>query len=231
VRPSVPHAGRHAQTFAAALAALILGGAALLASPWSSESGDSTPPVDALFTAVSAASVTGLVTVDTGTHWNRLGEAVILILIQAGGLGFMVGASIILQALRRGTTRLSDVLLIKEGAPTLSLREAATLSRHIVVFTFAAEAIGAAVLTLRFRQDMPLPDAIWFGVFHAVSAFCNAGFDLQGSFVSLAPYRESLVVNGASCCLSRRVPSPTSCSRTSRPAAVGAGSRSIRNSS
>lgn len=196
-RPEVPHPGRHAQTFVAALAALILGGAALLASPWASESGDATPPIDALFTAVSAAAVTGLVTVDTETHWNRLGEAVILILIQAGGLGFMVGASIVLQALRRGTTRLSDVLLIKEGAPTLSLREAAVLSRHIVIFTFAVEAIGAVVLTLRFRQEMPLPEAIWFGVFHAVSAFCNAGFDLQGGFVSLAPYRESLVVNGA----------------------------------
>jgi trk system potassium uptake protein TrkH len=196
-RPAVPHPGRHAQVFTAALAVLILGGAALLASPWASESGDSTPPIDALFTAVSAAAVTGLVTVDTATHWNRLGEAVILVLIQAGGLGFMVGASIVLQALRRGTTRLSDVLLIKEGAPTLSLREAATLSRRIVVFTFATEAAGAVVLTLRFRQDMPLPEAIWFGVFHAVSAFCNAGFDLQGGFVSLAPYRESLVVNGA----------------------------------
>ena len=137
-RPDVPHPGRHAQTFTAALAVLILGGAALLASPWTSESGHSTSPVDALFTSVSAAAVTGLVTVDTATHWNWLGEAVILILIQAGGLGFMVGASIVLQALRRGTTRLSDVLLIKEGAPALSLHEAVVLSRRIVVFTFAS---------------------------------------------------------------------------------------------
>ena len=196
-RPEVPGPGRHAQTFVAALAALVLGGAALLASPWTTESGEPTPPIDALFTAVSAAAVTGLVTVDTGTHWNVLGEVVILVLIQAGGLGFMVGASIVLQALRRGATRLSDVLLVKEGAPTLSLREAAVLSRRIAVFAFAAEAAGAAVLTMRFRRDMPLPEALWFGVFHAVSAFCNAGFDLQGGYVSLVPYRESVVVNAA----------------------------------
>jgi trk system potassium uptake protein TrkH len=195
--PPPPHPGRHAQTFVIALAAIILVGTALLASPWTTESGAATPAVDALFTAVSAVAVTGLVTVDTATHWNRLGEAVILVLIQIGGLGFMVGASLVLQALRRGTTRLSDVLLIREGAPSLSLREAAVLSRHIVLFTFAVEAIGAIVLTLRFWQDLPLSEALWFGVFHAVSAFCNAGFDLRGAFVSFIPYQDSLVINVA----------------------------------
>jgi trk system potassium uptake protein len=195
--PPPPSPGRHAQTFVLALAAIILVGTALLASPWTTESGTATPPVDALFTAVSAVAVTGLVTVDTATHWNRLGEAVILVLIQIGGLGFMVGASLVLQALRRGSTRLSDVLLIREGGPALSLREAAVLSRRIVVFTFAVEAVGAVVLTLRFWQDMPLPEALWFGVFHAVSAFCNAGFDLQGAFVSFISYQDSLVINGA----------------------------------
>jgi trk system potassium uptake protein len=195
--PPPPHPGRHAQMFVAALAVIILVATALLASPWTTESGAATPAVDALFTAVSAVAVTGLVTVDTATHWNRLGEAVILVLIQIGGLGFMVGASLLLQALRRGASRLSDVLLIREGAPTLSLREAAVLSRRIVVFTFAVEAVGAAVLTLRFWQEMPLPDALWYGVFHAVSAFCNAGFDLQGEFVSLIPYQDSIVINVA----------------------------------
>ena len=180
-----------------ALVVIILAGTALLASPWTTESGNTTPPVDALFTAVSAVAVTGLVTVDTATHWNGLGEAVILVLIQIGGLGFMVGASLVLQALRRGSNRLSDVLLIREGAPTLSLREAAVLSRRIVVFTLAVEVAGAVVLTLRFWQDMPLAEALWFGLFHAVSAFCNAGFDLQGGFVSLIPYQDSLVINVA----------------------------------
>jgi trk system potassium uptake protein TrkH len=167
----------------------------LLASPWTTERGERTPLVDALFTAVSAVAVTGLVTVDTGSYWNRFGQAVILGLIQIGGLGFMVGTSIVLQALRRGATRLSDVLLIREGAPTLSLRDAVVLSRHIVVFTLAVEGAGAIVLTLRFWQEMPFSEALWFGLFHAVSAFCNAGFDLQGDFVSLIPYQDALVIN------------------------------------
>lgn len=197
-KPSLPpHPGRHAQTFTLALVAIILLGTALLTSPWTTANGERTPPVDALFTAVSAVAVTGLVTVDTATHWNAFGEAVILLLIQAGGLGFMVGASIVLQTLRRGTTRLSDVLLIREGAPTLSLRDTVGLSRRILVFTFATEAVGAVVLALRFWQDMPLGRALWFGVFHSVSAFCNAGFDLQGEFASLVPYQDSVVVNGA----------------------------------
>lgn len=194
---TLPDPGRHSQMFIAAVTLIILGGTALLASPWTTESGQATPLIDAFFTAVSAAAVTGLVTVDTATHWNVFGEAVILALIQIGGLGFMVGASVVLQVLRRGSSRLSDALLIRESAPTLSLRDAVLLSRRIAVFTLVTEAVGALILTLRFWQDMPLSDAAWFGLFHAVSAFCNAGFDLQGEFVSLIPYQESLVVNGA----------------------------------
>jgi trk system potassium uptake protein TrkH len=193
--PELPHPRRHARTFILSLAAIVAIGAALLATPWTTRSGTATHPVDALFTAVSATAVTGLVTVDTATHWNGFGQAVILLLIQVGGLGFMVGASIVLQALRRGTTRLSDLLLVKEGGPELSLREAVVLSRHIVIFTLATESVGALALTVAFWGELPFPQALWHGVFHAVSAFCNAGFDLQGNFVSLTPYQSSLVVN------------------------------------
>jgi trk system potassium uptake protein TrkH len=171
-------------------------GTALLATPWTTESGESTPTIDALFTAMSASAVTGLVTVDTQTHWNFFGELVILILIQTGGLGFMVGASLILQTLRRGQTRLSDVLLVQDGAPTLSLREATDLAGRIIRFTVTVEAIGALFLTVRFSQDMPIARAIWYGTFHSISAFCNAGFDLQGHFQSLIPYQSSLLING-----------------------------------
>jgi trk system potassium uptake protein TrkH len=175
--------------------ALVIGlGALLLMLPWVTEDGAATPPVDALLTAVSAACVTGLVTVDTASHWNRLGEALVLLLIQAGGLGFTVGASLILQVLRRGTS-LRDALLLQDGAPTLSLREAVDLSKRIIRFTVLCEAVGALLLTARFAADMPLDRALWHGVFHAVSAFCNAGFDLQGGFASLLPYRDSLWVN------------------------------------
>jgi trk system potassium uptake protein TrkH len=193
-RPDIPNVRRHSKLFAAVLLGLILFSAFLLATPVASRSGESTPFVDALFTAVSAACVTGLVTVDTRDHWNVAGQAVILLLIQAGGLGFMVGASLILRMLQRGQIGLRETLLLQDGAPTLSLREAAELSRRIVVFTFAVEGAGALVLALRFMRDMPVHLALWHGVFHSVSAFCNAGFDLQGGFVSLTTYQSSWVV-------------------------------------
>lgn len=192
---NLPHPGKHAQTFILALLVVIGLGTTLLSLPLTTRTGHPTPVVDALFTAVSAVAVTGLATVDTATHWNLPGQVVILILIQIGGLGFMVGASIVLQVLRRGSTRLSDHLLVREGGPTVSLHEAGILARRIALFTLAVEAIGASALTLRFAQDMPVPEAAWFGLFHAVSAFCNAGFDLQGGFVSLIPYQDSLAIN------------------------------------
>ncbi len=195
-RPAVPSARRHAQLFVLAFAALVLGGATLLALPWTAADGRPMPPVDALFTAVSAACVTGLVTVDTATHWNRFGQVVILVLMQGGGLSFMVGASIVLQALRRGVS-LRDALLLRDGEPALSLREAVDLSRRILRFTLAVEAVGTVALALGFWLDRGLafPRAAWFGLFHAVSAFCNASFDLSGGFRSLTPYRDTIWLN------------------------------------
>lgn len=194
-RPDIPNARGHAKIFALALLGVMAIGTLLLATPWTTESGNATPLDDALFTAVSAAAVTGLVTVDTQSHWNFAGELVILLLIQSGGLGFMVGASLVLQTLRRGQTRLSDAVLIQNGAPTVSLREAGYLARRIVRFTLITETIGAALLTVRFSREMPLPEAIWQGTFHAVSAFCNAGFDLQGGYLSLIGYQADVWVN------------------------------------
>jgi Trk-type K+ transport system membrane component len=194
-RPEAPNVRSHAKIFALSLLAIVALGTLLLATPWTTESGTATSFDDALFTAVSAAAVTGLVTVDTQAHWNFAGELVILCLIQAGGLGFMVGASLVLQTLRRGQTRLSDAILIQNGAPTLSLQEAGYLARRIVRFTAVTEACGALLLTARFARDMPLPEALWHGTFHAISAFCNAGFDLQGGYLSLIPYQTSVWVN------------------------------------
>jgi trk system potassium uptake protein TrkH len=194
-RPVIRSAAGNAKRFVLALLAVVAIGTVLLATPWTTESGETTPVVDAFFTAVSATAVTGLITVDTQTHWNFAGELVILALIQTGGLGFMVGASLLLQALRRGQTRLSDVLLVQDGAPTLSLREAHDLSGRIVRFTMLVEAAGAILLTIRFSRDMPLHDAIWYGTFHSISAFCNAGFDLLGGFQSLSPYQTSIWIN------------------------------------
>lgn len=194
-RGDAPSVIGHSKLFVAVLLAVVLGGAGLLATPWVTESGVRTPVVDAFFTAVSATSVTGLVTVETQDHWNFWGELVILMLIQLGGLGFMVGASLILLMLRRGQERLDDALLVQNGSPALTLQEASHLSGRIVRFIVAVEAAGALLLTVRFAQDRPLAEAIWLGVFHAVSAFCNAGFDLQGGYVSLVPYATSPWVN------------------------------------
>ena len=194
-RPVVRSAAGNAQRFVFALLAVVVIGTALLATPLATESGNSTPVIDALFTAVSATAVTGLITVDTQTHWNLFGEIVILALIQTGGLGFMVGASLVLQTLRRGQTSLSDALLVRDGAPTLSLQEAHELIGRIIRFTIAVEACGAVLLTIRFSRDMSLHEAAWYGAFHSISAFCNAGFDLLGGFESLARYQSSIWVN------------------------------------
>jgi trk system potassium uptake protein TrkH len=168
----------------------------LLATPWVTRSGDRTPLIDALFTAMSAFSVTGLVTVDTDTHWNFLGQLIILVLIQVGGLGFMVGASLILRILARaGRGSLRYALLVQDGSPTLSMSEAIDLSRRIVRFTLLAELVGAILLSARFAVDAPLHLAVWRGIFYSVAAFCNAGFDLQGNFESMIDYRESVWIN------------------------------------
>ena len=193
LRREIPNVRTHAKRFVAGYTAIVVLGAFLLMLPWAAENREPTAPIDALFTAVSASAVTGLVTVDTATHWSFFGELVILVLIQLGGLGFMVGASLVLLSLRRGAT-LRDTLLLRDGAPTLSPKEAQDLSWHILRFTLLCEAVGAVVLSLRFMADRPAPEAIWHGIFHSISAFCNAGFDLQGAFASLAGYRESWVV-------------------------------------
>jgi len=189
-----PSVQLHAKRFILAYIAIVIVGATLLGFPFATEHDVQTRPIDALFTAVSASAVTGLTVVDTQDHWSFFGELVILILMQIGGLGFMVGASLILVSLGRGGS-LRDALLLQDGSPTLSLREAVGLSRRILIFTFSIETIGAVMLTLRFWRDEPFPVALWWGIFHAVSAFCNAGFDLMGGFRSMAPYETSPWIN------------------------------------
>jgi trk system potassium uptake protein TrkH len=172
-----------------AFVVLIAAGTAVLATPWVTRAREPTPVIDAFFTAVSASSVTGLVVVDTLEHWNWFGQLVVLTLIQIGGLGFSVGASILLQMLRRGagSYTLRDEMLLKDGAPALSLREAVALAERIIRFTLIVEGAGAVILATWFATaaDMHLLDALWNGLFYAIAAFCNAGFDLAGGFLSL----------------------------------------------
>lgn len=189
---SVPNPSLHAKQFAIAVAVVILLGTLLLMLPFASESGESTSFIDALFTSISATSVTGLVTVDTQAHWSLFGEIVILAMIQLGGFGFMVGTSLIIIALGRGTS-LRAALMMQDGSPTMTLRDVTTLSIKILKFIIVTEAIGAVLLTIHFLQYETWGNAIWFGVFHAISAFCNAGFDLQGDYESLAEHSNSVL--------------------------------------
>jgi trk system potassium uptake protein TrkH len=193
------NARRHSQLFVLGLVIIAVVGTALLSLPWVTRSGERTPLVDAFFTSVSASSVTGLSVVDTLDHWNRWGQVVLLALVQAGGLGFTVGASILLQMLRRGASAytLRDEMLLKDGSPALSIQEAVALAGEIVRFTFAVEAIGAIALTLWFSlaARMGPLDAFWNGLFYAVCAFCNAGFDLSGRFASVRPAVSNVWIN------------------------------------
>jgi trk system potassium uptake protein TrkH len=178
------NARRHSQLFLLALGIITLIGTLLLALPWVTRSGQRTAIIDALFTAVSASTVTGLSVVDTFEHWNVGGQFVVLLLVQTGGLGFMVGASILLQMLRRGASSYSlrDEMLLKDGSPALSIQEAVALARAITRFTFVVEGIGAGAIALWFATagQLAAHEALWNGVFYAVAAFCNAGFDLTG---------------------------------------------------
>lgn len=176
------------------LIVLVTCGAVLLSLPISSNTGQSTSWVDAWFTSASALSVTGLAVVDTKTHWSLFGQSVILALIQIGGLGFMVGASLLLAMFRRGES-LRDQLLLHDGSPTLDVGSSRAIAYRTMKFTLLAEAIGASILTLRFSRVEPWPSALWDGIFHAISAFCNAGFDRMGGGQSLAGYADSRVVN------------------------------------
>jgi trk system potassium uptake protein TrkH len=175
--------------FVLGFAACIGVGAAVLTLPVAAASGRWTPILDALFTATSAMCVTGLVVVDTGTYWSRFGQVVILLLIQLGGLGFMTSSTLLLLLLRREVT-LRDRILLREALGGVGLGSVAHLARKIMLFTLVAEVAGSIVLSLAFLRDLDLREAVWWGVFHSVSAFNNAGFDLVGEFRSLVPYNQ-----------------------------------------
>jgi trk system potassium uptake protein TrkH len=173
--------------FVYGFAALILVGAGVLMLPISSASGQWTAALDALFTATSAVCVTGLVVVDTGTYWSGFGQAVILVLFQVGGVGFMTSSTALLLLSGRRTT-LRERLLLREALGTDELGSVVTLARNVIIFTFIVEGVGAAFLALRFLGEVEAPRALWWGVFHAVSGFNNAGFDLFGQSRGLADY-------------------------------------------
>ncbi|MBE6183998.1 TrkH family potassium uptake protein [Heyndrickxia ginsengihumi] len=165
----------------------ILIGTLLLTLPISTKDGNGLPLINALFTATSATCVTGLVVVDTGTTFTYFGQVVILCLIQIGGLGFMSFATLLSFLLGKKIS-LRERLILQESFNSLTLEGIVRLVKRILVFTFVIEFVGGVILSIRFAMDMPIGRAIWFGFFHAISNFNNAGFDIIGHFKSLTDY-------------------------------------------
>ncbi|OPJ59058.1 TrkH family potassium uptake protein [Clostridium oryzae] len=181
------------QILAIGFAVTILIGAVLLTLPVSASNGRYTSFIDSLFVSTSAVCVTGLVTVDTGTHWSYFGKTIILILIQIGGLGFMSFATLFALILGKRIT-LSDRLVMQEAMNSFKLQGLVKLAKYILVFTFSVEAIGAFLLSTQFIQDFGVLKGIYYGIFHSVSAFCNAGIDLLGEFTSVTSYSNNWIV-------------------------------------
>ncbi|NLB81250.1 MAG: Trk family potassium uptake protein, partial [Clostridiaceae bacterium] len=169
---------------------LIMFGAVLLNLPIASRDGQSIGFLDALFTATSATCVTGLVVVDTYQHWTLFGQVVIISLIQIGGLGFMTMATLFSLLLRR-TISLNERLLISESLNYDNMNGIVRLVKHIIIGTAGIEFLGMVLLSFRFIPEYGMKNGIYKSLFHSVSAFCNAGFDIMGQttpFSNLTKY-------------------------------------------
>ena len=172
-------------------------GTFLLMLPISARDGTWTPFLTALFTSVSSSCVTGLVLVDTATHWSLFGQLVIILLIQMGGLGFMTVATFFMSFAKKNIN-LRNRSIMAESINTTHIAGLKKITKKIIIGTALFEGIGAVILSLRFIGDFGIIKGIWYGVFHSISAFCNAGFDLfgiQGEFSSLINYTGDTVIN------------------------------------
>ncbi|MEW8956425.1 TrkH family potassium uptake protein [Clostridium sp.] len=181
------------QILALGFAIVILIGAILLTLPIATKTGVRTSFIDALFTATSATCVTGLITVDTGTYWSYFGKTVIISLIQIGGLGFMAFTTLFALLLRKKIS-LRERLIMHEALNTFNLQGLVKLMKYILIFTFSVEFLGALLLSTQFIPQFGLAKGIYYSIFHSISAFCNAGFDLFGNFSSLTSYADNSVI-------------------------------------
>lgn len=182
---------------------LIMCGALLLMLPISSRDGTWTPFMTALFTATSASCVTGLILVDTYTHWSTFGQIVLICLIQIGGLGFITIGTAVSLILRR-KIGLKQRGWIKESFNILDIGGVVRLIRLVLKGTLLFEGIGALLLFTRFYPRMGLARGIYYAIFHSISAFCNAGFDLMGyyePYSSFTSYYDDPVVSFTLCAL------------------------------
>ena len=184
------------RVIALTFAGIILLGALLLSLPAASRSGESCGFLDALFTATSATCVTGLTRFDTWSQFNGFGQTVVLCLIQVGGLGFMSIATMVVFLLRR-KVGLRQRMVMAQALSVSDMDGVVRLQKWVLVGSFSIEAVGALILTLRFWPEYGFGTALKWGVFHSVSAFCNAGFDIFGQFSpgsSLIPFQSDPLV-------------------------------------
>ncbi len=178
-------------------AAVILTGTLLLMLPFSSKSGTATPFLDCLFTATSSTCVTGLVVHDTATHWSLFGQIVILIMIQIGGMG-IVTMAILATMLSGKKINLMQRSTMQESISAHKVGGIIKLSKFIIITSLVIELLGAVIFSFVFCGEYGFLKGIWMSLFHSVSAFCNAGFDLMGEtakFSSLTSYVYSPLVN------------------------------------
>lgn len=185
------------QTIILGFAGVIIVGTILLMLPAASKSGTATPFKDALFTSTSAVCVTGLVVRDTAGYWSAFGQAMILLMIQIGGLGVVtVAASFALLSGRK--ISLVQRSTIQEAITAPKMGGIVRLTGFILKMTFVLEAAGALVMAPVFCKDHGVK-GVWMAVFHSVSAFCNAGFDVMGTsdapYCSLTPYADHPLIN------------------------------------
>ena len=177
---------------------LILIGTCFLMLPISTNTNQSTPFLDALFTATSASCVTGLVVQDTASYWSLFGQLVILILIQIGGLG-VITMAILLFVLKKRKIGFKQRYFMQQSISAPQLGGIIRNTKWILKAVLFVELCGTFLLALRFIPQFGFLKGLWFSLFHSISAFCNAGFDLMGQkhpFSSLTSYaNDSLVSN------------------------------------
>lgn len=183
-----------AQVLVLGFALLILTGGGILTLPISSATGQPVHFVDALFTSTSAVCVTGLIVVDTGTRYSVFGQVIIMLLIQIGGLGFMTMATLFALIMRKRIF-LRERLIMQEAYNQLTVEGVVKLARRVLLITVLIEGAGAVILGLRWSAEYGLARGFWYGLFHSVSSFNNAGFDLFGGFRSLTLYKSDFTVN------------------------------------
>lgn len=187
-----------AQTMALGYFLVILGGALLLMLPFATRAGQKTSFLTALFAATSSTCVTGLVVVDTSVHWTLFGQLVILTMIQVGGLGFMTMGVLFAMFLRKKIS-LGTRSLVQESMNANQISGMVKMVRFVVKGTIIIEVTGAILLAIRFIPRVGLIKGIYYGIFHSISAFCNAGFDLMGyysgEYASLSDYVADPLVN------------------------------------